>query len=288
MTIACCLVLPEGVIFASDSTVSEGQDGRFHYLNHNQKIYEFGEGSTIGVMTWGLSALGRTGHRTVIARTADDFFKGEASSLKEAASQLAENIWNEFQIQFENQIKEYRDIDDRVRDMARSSPDVRSKEDDIRLRILKDEISVGFCIGGHSGHLREPEAYWFEIDPSLRSPPYIYSVDSELIKGQPEYFYRMYDGHDRNIRDKILNSAHWNGGPADLDNILSDEFIIPPELTMRDAIDFAHFIVYSTVKTIKFSTKDQVCGGPIEIAVITTDRRFRWVKHKSWDAAIEL
>jgi hypothetical protein len=28
------------------------------------------------------------------------------------------------------------------------------------------------------------------------------------------------------------------------------------------------------------------CGGPIEIAVITTDRRFRWVRHKDWDVAI--
>jgi hypothetical protein len=29
-----------------------------------------------------------------------------------------------------------------------------------------------------------------------------------------------------------------------------------------------------------------VCGGPIEIAVISSDRKFRWVRHKEWDAAI--
>jgi len=29
-----------------------------------------------------------------------------------------------------------------------------------------------------------------------------------------------------------------------------------------------------------------VCGGPIEIAVITTDRPFRWVRHKLLGEAI--
>lgn len=62
--------------------------------------------------------------------------------------------------------------------------------------------------------------------------------------------------------------------------------MVPPELTIRDAVDFAHFIVYSTIKTIKFSDREQVCGGPIEVAAITTDRKFRWVKHKDFDSAI--
>ena len=35
-----------------------------------------------------------------------------------------------------------------------------------------------------------------------------------------------------------------------------------------------------------FSRLDPVCGGPIEVAVITTARRFRWVCHKELDAAL--
>jgi len=56
---------------------------------------------------------------------------------------------------------------------------------------------------------------------------------------------------------------------------------------MRDAIDYVHSAIYCTIKAMKFSTGAQVCGGPIEIAVITSDRKFRWVRHKPWDAAIE-
>jgi F420-0:gamma-glutamyl ligase len=40
------------------------------------------------------------------------------------------------------------------------------------------------------------------------------------------------------------------------------------------------------IKTMKFSHMAPVCGGPVEIAVVTTDRKFRWVRHKQSDAAI--
>jgi hypothetical protein len=60
----------------------------------------------------------------------------------------------------------------------------------------------------------------------------------------------------------------------------------PLILPIREAIDFVHACVSSTIKAMKFSSLAQICGGPIEIAVITTDRRFRWVRHKDWDVAI--
>jgi hypothetical protein len=57
-------------------------------------------------------------------------------------------------------------------------------------------------------------------------------------------------------------------------------------LPIRDAIDFVYTCIYSTIKALKFSSLQQICGGPIEIAIITTDRPFRWVRHKAFDAAI--
>ncbi len=59
-----------------------------------------------------------------------------------------------------------------------------------------------------------------------------------------------------------------------------------PELPIREAIDFVHASIYSTIRALKFSRYEQTCGGPIEIAVITSDRRFRWVRHKRMDEAI--
>jgi hypothetical protein len=57
-------------------------------------------------------------------------------------------------------------------------------------------------------------------------------------------------------------------------------------LPIREAIDWVHASIYATIKMMKFSHLPPVCGGPVEIAVITTDKKFRWVRHKRFDAAI--
>ena len=287
MTIACCLVLPEGVIFSADSTASEGEDGRYHYLDHNQKIYELGEDSTLGVMTWGLAGLGGTSHRTVIARVADQFKEKPPTSVKDGTERLMNAVWDTFQSEFDDEINEYDEMHSRAMEAARKESSQRSKRDDDRLRVLQEDMSVGFCVGGYTEPSREPEAFSFEINPTLRSKPGVYPVIDQLIKGQPEYYYRLYDGRGESVRDKILKSGMWKGPISLLDKILNEEVIEHPTLNIRDGIDFAHFIVYSTIKTIKFSNRNQVCGGPIEVAAITTDRNFRWVKHKTFDAAID-
>ena len=55
---------------------------------------------------------------------------------------------------------------------------------------------------------------------------------------------------------------------------------------IRDAVDFVHTCIFSTIKALKFSSLHQICGGPIELAVLRTDRPFQWVRHKEWDSAI--
>lgn len=47
-----------------------------------------------------------------------------------------------------------------------------------------------------------------------------------------------------------------------------------------------HASIYTTIKTMKFSHLAPVCGGPVEVAVISSDRPFRWVRHKKMEAAI--
>ena len=44
-----------------------------------------------------------------------------------------------------------------------------------------------------------------------------------------------------------------------------------------------HTYLHLTVKMEKFRFKvPPICGGPIEVAFITTDRFFRWVRHKGF------
>jgi hypothetical protein len=104
--------------------------------------------------------------------------------------------------------------------------------------------------------------------------------------GAPNMIQRLMFGRDGKLRDDLLASGKWNGTPAELDAFLSQYMLATPYLPIRDAIDFTHACIASTIKAMKFSSLPQICGGPIELAVITTDRKFRWVHHKEWDAAI--
>ncbi len=286
MTIASCLVMAEGVIFGADSTTSADLEYGYHYLNHNQKLFEIGENSSLAIMTWGLSSFGDISYRTLIARLADELATKPPQNVAEVANRWLSSVWDAYQTSLSTEIAEFRALEVKQISAAASKPDDRSLEDDERYLAMKDNLFVGFCIGGYCLPDREPRAYWFELDPTLRSPSSPLPVEAELFKGQPDVFRRLYDGFDYRTRETIHKSPFWSGTESDLDEILGREMYIPPQMTVRDGIDFVHFSIYSTIKALKFSAKGQVCGGPIELAVITTDRAFRWVRHKTWDSAV--
>jgi hypothetical protein len=105
--------------------------------------------------------------------------------------------------------------------------------------------------------------------------------------GMPALIGRLIKGCGDEVRDAILGSGMWQGTPADLDSVIRPHSLAHPQsVPIREAIDFTHACLLTTIKAMKFSAQPQRCGGPIEIAVITTDRPFRWVTHKTWDSAI--
>ena len=57
-------------------------------------------------------------------------------------------------------------------------------------------------------------------------------------------------------------------------------------MPLRDAVDFVHFLVYSAIRLHRYRGAPSRLGGPIEIAVVTADRGFRWVVHKSLQGSI--
>lgn len=82
MTIAACYLSPEGVILGADSTSTMQQPGMpDHYYNHEQKIFEIGEGSTLGITMWGVGGLGDLSYRTMLAELSDDL----ASSVPQSS-----------------------------------------------------------------------------------------------------------------------------------------------------------------------------------------------------------
>ena len=60
----------------------------------------------------------------------------------------------------------------------------------------------------------------------------------------------------------ILASGNWNGSPAGLDEIIARQQISHLQLPIRDAIDYVHSYIFSTIKAFKFSQMSQrSCPG---------------------------
>jgi hypothetical protein len=107
------------------------------------------------------------------------------------------------------------------------------------------------------------------------------------FRGVPHIMQRLVLGYDEELPSRILQSGKWNGGEQDLLAVLGQSnFRVRPELLpLRDAIDWIHTVIHTIIRANKFSGW-HYCGGPVEVAVITSDRPFRWVCHKGLDAAI--
>jgi hypothetical protein len=133
---------------------------------------------------------------------------------------------------------------------------------------------------------RTPNAYALWFDPLNVNPTPTAQSLGWNFWGAPNMIKRLIFGCDDGLRANILASGKWTGTPADLDALVAQCTLYHPFVPIRDAIDFIHACITSTIKAMKFSNLSQICGGPVEIAVITSDRKFRWVRHKAWDAAI--
>jgi hypothetical protein len=170
-------------------------------------------------------------------------------------------------------------------------PSTRWREQRTRTRSSKIfwlGLSLGFCIGGFVLPDRTPSAVTIQFDPAInQGTPTVAPVGSSAqFWGAPKIFQRLIKGHDPELSKEILASGKWSGWPTELDAILQKLELSHMMLPIRDAVDFVHVCICTTIKAMKFSVMSQTCGGPIELATITTDRKFRWVRHKNWDSAI--
>lgn len=264
MTIAAAYLVSEGVVLGADSSTTisvrtqQGGGGVLQVLSHAQKIFEVGENSRFGVCTWGAGSIGNISHRTVIARLADAI--KEDASVKDAAEllgEIAHPLAHESNVDF-----------------------------------------VGYYLGGWNPKSHEPACFKIEVTPKEKK------IDSLPLgmcsfSGMPFFFTRVFRGFDPRLRDSLREEIrHFfpkESVPADFDHLFQKAFekatapLIAAghkDLPIREAIDFVYSYLHITVKAMKFSFGAPVTGGPIEIGFISTDRRFRWARHKSFLSAM--
>jgi hypothetical protein len=276
MTIAACYLSSEGVVFGADSTATFSN----RYYDHAQKIFEVGSrGSTLGIVIWGLGSLGELSHRTWIMQFAEHNQQQATASVQEIAIRLAQFFWPQYQSRLAPQILRFQQL----AAQAQLNPQELKER-----QALFDGLSGGFCFGGNLQNDRTPHAFMILYNPAM-TVPIIQPLPQHLpmFWGQPNLIQRLAAGIDEDLFRDILQSGRWNGTQDDLLGLINRRrLFLPGILPIREAIDLIHASLYSTIKTMKFSQLAPVCGGPVEIAVITSDRAFRWVRHKKFDTAI--
>ena len=232
------------------------------------------------------------------ALLADDLKAKPAVSVEEVAQRWIDRFWATYSVDFADSLKRARELSQKgdptphieARTYDSLPPgdkdQLRTPEDQKELLNLLARFSVGFCIGGYCLPDRNPKAYSIAFSPAEEKPQPLNLPRLEFW-GAPNVMVRLLLGSDENLINDVMNSGKWSGTKDELQQLRSRNFRFPPYLPIRDAIDFVHAGIYGTIKGFKFANLAQICGGPIEIAVITSDRHFRWVRHKKlFDEAI--
>ena len=99
--------------------------------------------------------------------------------------------------------------------------------------------------------------------------PFVYDVAKELKR------INMDNG-------KLRYASSWSGEQQAITKLLNSQPVTPVDhnlMPLRDAIDFADFLVDVTIKLQRFEMKPKTCGGDIDILVLTKDEAF-WHRHK--------
>ena len=287
MTIAACYVASEGVVFGADSTTTipvydpATQLSPPHHYTFGQKVFEFGDpGSSTGLITWGLGSLGQLSYRTLIAEVADTAKTQDLPALGDLANLWARVFWAEY-------VKAYEPLMIRARAIA-AKGSAKTTEDCNELDWLFS-FSVGFCLGGRWRNGRRPGAFEIMFHPLMTDAPVPgpLAIGSPKFWGCPNLMLRLAYGIDPELYDNILASGKWTGTRDELFALVNRAILgSPQDLPIREAIDLVYASIYTTIKGMKFSHLSPICGGPIEIAVVTTDRPFRWVCHKEMCEAV--
>jgi hypothetical protein len=303
LTIAICFLTSEGVVLGADSTATYPADASgdtFVHLDHQQKVLEVGESSTIGLVHWGYMGFSTKSLRTMTAELGDRVKKQKLSTARTSVAEVARTWASMVDAEYRTHvIDKHAPKINRLHDLHKEAKRrliekpigarlVDTEQAELaRLQSFVEGLRLGFFIGGYTEADRTPRAFEIRCDPERGVlEPVEFPELGHRIGGETSIAERIHTGIDPSL-GRLLNQLAVGAElqPEVKRKLAAAKFSfgIPP---IRESIDFVHSVIHATIRAIKFSGHPQTCGGPIEIAVITSDRNFRWVRHKSFDSAI--
>lgn len=135
--------------------------------------------------------------------------------------------------------------------------------------------SFGFILGGYSSSSNSTEQFEFTLpfDMEIRQ----LNDFGAAWRGSTLPITRLYHGYDLALLND-LNNTFPNSQKA-ISEVLSRHplRIDFRNMTLNEGIDFARFIIEMTTKISRFCVNAPEVGGPIQLAIITKNKRFLFV-----------
>jgi len=250
MTIVASVKSRDGLILATDSmtTVSVNTPVGPQFVKayeHGRKLFHMGE-LPIGAVTYGLGNIGTRSMEGLVLEACKHMEDG-LTDVEGVARALYDHLRAEYDAAFEG-------LDDEQRP------------------------GCGFLVGGYSDD--EPLARLMEFEfPAAEGPTENLGPDEfgSTWRGIDWPFTRLWRGFAPSLLARLASEDG-------IQQERIDELVGPLEIgvayegmPVQDAIDFATYILDTTIGSSRFAPGVAACGGPLQVAAIIPDEGFRWI-----------
>jgi len=266
MTICVSVRIPEGLVLAADSMVSllgtrdtpqgkqTGVIQTFEFANKVSQIKNY----PIGVMSWGIANISDRSIQSLIMEFEYNYPSlkdNESYTVKEVANELLRGLQDKYNVAYSSETK---------------------------------KPPLGFYVGGYSSGQFFSDQYsyefpknqdWAEVRPNKPDGSPNFGAD---WFGQKNALARLIKGYDINALSELVKRGadkaiiqKW------VDDNVSELPLIFDGMPIQDAVDFADYAVQVTIGCFRFGVGPPLCGGDIDIAVITP-AAFHWSRRKQW------
>ena len=275
MSVGIVVKVSEGLVLGADSAATlrgrvEGpggvQEGVLKTFLNAKKLLQIGD-FPIGLFTWGQAFVGL---RTVESLVREwEYAKGWQSQGQYGARHDEDSF--------------------RVHACAEGLREHFTKVYDEEFKDLPKERrpGLGLVVAGYSQEAFFPEIWRFVLP-----------LDEVVHDQRPERDGKPDLGASWFGTTEPIVRLHWGRDDAVIE-IVSERFGIPKNdvrealaplqyqvpfavMPLQDAIDYARYLLNVAVGRYRFVVGPELCGGEIEIAVVT-QREFRWISRKSWE-----
>ena len=251
MTICVSVKTRDGVVLGTDSMAtvmlpsSDGQPVIAKAYSNARKLVQIGD-LPIGVFTYG---IGNLGQRTVYSHILE-YSKSDRTekTVEGIAAGLATHMWAEHK---------------RITNGS------------------EERLSLGLYVAGYSeGSALPEEKEVVFLDINSTEPLLVRSIHGfgANWRGVPLPFTRLFNGYD----SRFFQILEEQGVTKDIvqkvmqENSLAANVVFEA-MPLQDAINFAVYVLRTTIGFTSFEIGTPSCGGQLQIAVISEEAVFQWV-----------